>query len=96
MLTPKDYRFAIWAQDASNLSGVVHSFSEVVTRIRDEPDCTGSDWVARHPITILYLDKLVSLAGGTVEWLEDDDTYGKALQACRERRAELAECTGTE
>lgn len=81
-LTANDYRLAIQVQDASNLSGVLYSYAEAMHKIRRE-DGVDSHNSARHPISIMFLDKLVSLAGGTVRWLEDDDTYGKALTSCR-------------
>jgi len=92
-LVPADYRNAVWAQDASNLSGVLYSYAESMHRIRAEQRgerAVDSDSAARHAVSILYLDKLVSLAGGTVRWLEDDETYGKALATCREAAAEDA------
>ena len=50
---------AIEIQDACNLSGVVHSFSPALTKLRE---VIGSG-VNEHPITIVWLDKLNSLAG---------------------------------
>jgi hypothetical protein len=50
---------AIAIQDACNLSGVVHSFSAALTKLRE---VTGSG-INEHPITIVWLDKLNSLAG---------------------------------
>jgi hypothetical protein len=54
-------QMALDVQDACNLSGVVHSFAEVVTALRNSPECTGTDWVNEHPIVTLFLDKLSSL-----------------------------------
>lgn len=53
---------AIEIQNACNLSGIVHAFSKAVTVMRtelkmDTPTCN------RHPVTVLFLDKLNSLAG---------------------------------
>jgi len=62
-LTREDYQRALVVQDACNLSGVVHSLAEVLPRIREEPDCTGTDYVNTHPITIMYVNKLSSLSG---------------------------------
>ena len=60
-LTPKDYADAMLVQDACNLSGVVHSFSRVMSRIR--ADCDSTQESNRHPIAILYSDKIASLTG---------------------------------
>lgn len=56
---------AIDVQDACNLSGVLHTFTKVITmlwkhaRLQNE----GTDWVNQHAIVIVFLDKLNSLAG---------------------------------
>jgi len=57
---------AILVQDACNLSGVVHSFNQILS------DCLwpearlwkeGTDWVNTHPISILFANKIASLTG---------------------------------
>lgn len=59
---------ALDVQNASNLSGVVHSFSRAVTELREalliESKGSGisSDELNRHPIVILWVDKLMSLS----------------------------------
>ena len=65
MLTKVDYKNALWAQDACNLSGVAHSFSRVMSKIWDEADRLGkgTDWVNTHPIAVLYASKIASLSG---------------------------------
>ena len=56
---------AVRAQNACNLSGVVHSFSRDVSRLwklakeRGE----GTAWVNKHLVCRLYADKLLDLAG---------------------------------
>jgi hypothetical protein len=82
-LTKDDYRKAILAQDAVNASGLVHSLSEVMSRIREEPDCTGTDFVNTHPIVRMYLNKLISLCGGA-DTLDFSEAYAKckALARC--------------
>ena len=50
-------------QDACNLSGVVHSLAKAVGELWAQPDCEGTDWVNTHPVTVLFVDKLASLAG---------------------------------
>lgn len=59
-------RNALDVQDACNLSGVVHSFSRDITRLRAllsaEPDFS-TDKLNRHPICKLYADKIAHLTG---------------------------------
>ena len=81
-LTSKDYKDAVVVQDACNLSGVVHSFAEVVSRIWEEAHekGKGTDWVNKHPICMLFADKILSLAGGN-----GDENFRKAYAACLAR-----------
>ena len=55
------------AQNACNLSGVVHSLAETCNALWEEARRIGegTDWVNRHPVTKLYVDKLLSLCGET-------------------------------
>lgn len=57
---------ALNAQDAVNLSGVVHTFSEVLTEAL-WPEAhrlsLGTAWVNTHPITRLFVAKLTELSG---------------------------------
>ena len=55
-------KMAIDVQTACNLSGIVRSFHEVTQAMRIEhgmstPECN------RHPITLMFIDKLVDLSG---------------------------------
>jgi hypothetical protein len=54
---------ALDIQDASNLSGVVHSFSRAMEVLWAEARAHnhGTDWVNAHPIATLFIDKLASL-----------------------------------
>ena len=85
-LSPKDYQDAIYAQDACNLSGVVHSFSRVVNKIWAEARTLGkgTEWVNTHPISILYASKVGSLANS-----EDLQSYSEAYDACQREAQEL-------
>ena len=76
MPTAKDYKNAILVQDAVNLSGVVKSFSEVLTRIWEEARelGKGTDYVNTHPISILYSDKIADLTGSR-DFLSFSDAY---------------------
>lgn len=86
-LTPKDYKDAIQVQDACNLSGVVHTFSRIVTKIWEEANMNqkSTDWVNHHPIAILYADKIAHLATGSTI---DSPEVTKAWQICEERGEE--------
>lgn len=51
-------------QDAVNLSGVIHSFSRVMTELREIARAEGwedTDKLNRHPIAVLYSSKIASL-----------------------------------
>lgn len=58
------------AQDACNLSGILHSFSEDIRRLRyimsasDEGFST--DKLNRHPVCVLWSSKISSLTGSEV------------------------------
>jgi len=58
-------RMALECQNACNLSGVVHTFSELMSDLWSEAHATGkgTDWVNRHPVVTLMLDKLTQLNG---------------------------------
>jgi|SRR5215472_1187003 len=75
------YRLALQVQDASNMSGVINSLqNEVLPAIRNEAGYTGTDYIARHPVVLLFLDKLVSLTHQG--WIHDPD--GQISEAYRE------------
>lgn len=57
---------ALRIQDACNLSGVVHSFSNIITEVRTRLEAEGkggSDSVNQHPICRLFADKVAHLTG---------------------------------
>lgn len=61
-------RQALEVQDACNLSGVVHVFSQVITDLREIAQAEGwegTDAINQHPICIMYIDKMASLSGST-------------------------------
>lgn len=65
-LTPRDYKNAILVQDACNLSGVVHSFSQAMTKIWATLEAEGrasTNAANSHPIAVLYASKIASLTG---------------------------------
>lgn len=82
-----DYMDAILIQDACNLSGVVGSFARVIKKIWAEARATdngSTEWVNRHPISVLYSSKISSLSGS-----EDMESFSEAYDACQ---AELKKC----
>ncbi len=53
-------------QNACNLSGVVRSYSGVLTDLWSHADAApgrGTNWVNQHPIAVLFADKIASLTG---------------------------------
>jgi hypothetical protein len=83
MLTAKDYESAIIVQDACNLSGVVHSFCDIIKRITEESreKGKGTQYVNEHPICKLFADKIADLAR-----VRDFESYYQAFNEC-ERKA---------
>lgn len=70
---------AIQAQDACNLSGVVHSFSRAMRRLWDiaHEQGHGTDWVNTHRVARLYADKIQSLTGPIqLGDFDQDDGFG--------------------
>jgi hypothetical protein len=53
---------ALDVQDASNLSGIVHSFSRAISRLRELMPTASTRDINRHPICLLWIDKLVDLS----------------------------------
>ena len=80
-----EYRYALDAQSACNLSGIVHSFSRVVSLIWGEAreNDLGTDYVNTHPICRLYAEQIAFLSGisGTQR---DTEGYCRAYQTCEE------------
>ena len=75
-LETRDWQWAIHSQDAFNLSGVVHNFSQVISRLWNEAHerGEGTEWVNSHPICRLYAEQIYHLASGR--------DYFEAYQAC--------------
>jgi hypothetical protein len=84
------YRLALQVQDASNISGVIHSLhNEVLPAIRQEPGYTGTDSIAQHPVVLLFLDKIVSLT--RKGWItEYEGSISEAYRLCNELAEGLA------
>ena len=75
---------ALAVQDACNLSGVVHALDKIVTLLWEEANRTGggTEWVNRHPITVLFVDKLADLCG--VPHMSSTGHYSRAYEACKQ------------
>jgi hypothetical protein len=59
-------RNALQVQDAVNLSGVVHSFSQDIRRLRallDQEPGFSTDKLNQHPVCVMYSSKIASLTG---------------------------------
>ena len=91
------------AQDACNLSGVVHSWSKVILPFLSTEKFKGMDERNRHPFSILLAYKCMALAGyeplgcpdfdkafSTVtDWAEGKGTCMKDIEMC----GSFAECS---
>lgn len=84
--TPGDYERALDAQSACNLSGIVHSFSDVLNRIWKEANETGkgTEFVNTHPISRLYAEQITHLSGAGMPEGGSND-YSKAHDICMEK-----------
>ena len=70
---------ALAVQDARNLSGVAHAFSEAMSFM-----CKAGlniDQRNRHPIAILFVDKMASLA--RIQGQQTFDIYNQAYSECK-------------
>ncbi len=78
-LTKADYRDALLAQDAVNLSGVVHSWAAVLSKMVHN----GADTKAKntHPISILYACKVADMTGLGIY---NDHVFSVAYEACKD------------
>tara|TARA_Y100000310_G_C20326825_1_gene643386 strand:+ start:342 stop:587 length:246 start_codon:yes stop_codon:yes gene_type:complete len=79
MLDSNDYKSAVFSQNACNLSGLAHSLSNVMKRIREEVVCT--DAVNAHPIVRLYVDQMYNLASSL--------SYSDAYNTCVEKSEDV-------
>lgn len=82
MLTDDDYYRAILIQDAGNLSGIVHTWSKLMSKIFEEARAIdeGTAWVNTHPINVLFASKVASLTG-----CESIPTFSEAYEECLKR-----------
>lgn len=80
MKTLKDLaQDALNVQDACNLSGVVHSFSQALTDLRANLPNAHTEEINQHPIAVMYSSKIQSLtnAGSTPAFLR---AYNKVCE----------------
>lgn len=71
-------KLALDIQNACNLSGVIHTFCEVLQDVVI-PSTQATIDVNQHPITKLFASKIHDLAG---MGLSDFDEYRRAYDAC--------------
>ena len=77
---------ALSSQNACNLSGVVHAFARACEALWDQPECSGTDWVNGHPISVLFAAQ-ISYLSGTPFWASQPGErcrYRDAARSCRE------------
>lgn len=78
------YQTALNVQDACNMSGVLFSFAECMKTINEEmrKQGEGEDYRRQHPVVIMFLSKLNSMA-------ESFDSFSSAYDACKEKAASI-------
>ena len=72
---------AIEVQNASNLSGVVHSFAKAMTDLREAANVEGwasTEKINTHPIAIVWAGKIADLSGLTLD-KDGTDKFLKSL-----------------
>ncbi len=85
------YAEAVVAQDACNLSGVVHAWSRSIHRLRQLYPGADTAFFNKHPVCVLYADKLADMTGSRAE-----DAFRKAWDAAIEHtRTEDASKSGS-
>lgn len=80
--TACDYQFALDAQSACNLSGIVRALAEVTDRLWAEARAMGkgTEHVNRHPISRLYAEHIAYLSGAGTP--SNAESYAAAYDAC--------------
>jgi hypothetical protein len=83
--TADDYQWALDAQSACNLSGIVHTLSRIVAKIWNEANATGkgTHYANTHPIVRLFAEQIYHLA------TKDGLSYPDAHHICTERSIDL-------
>jgi hypothetical protein len=94
IVNPNMYQTALAIQNASNLSGVAHTFTrdvlpELWQEARDHGQ--GTAYVTHHDVTILFLDKLADLAGMALgDYDRVDKAYRRVKAEAEARKREMA------
>ena len=70
-------KLAIDVQDACNLSGVVHSFSTIISELRNDHNIQNTDELNHHPVCVMFASKIASLTDS-----ETPSEFGKAYEWC--------------
>ena len=84
MQTLKHYaHMAILAQDACNLSGVVHDFCGFLTRFNDFYPNASTDQRNQHPICRLFAETVAALSGMRGNH-QDVKSYCAAYKKCKQ------------
>jgi hypothetical protein len=68
---------ALQVQDACNLSGVVHAWSRSIRRLREIRPELGTDAINKHPINVMFSDKVGHLTNS-----ENGSWCADAWQEC--------------
>lgn len=71
---------AVDIQNACNLSGVVQTFSKILSEVLwpfAKVHGYGTDWVNRHPISVLFSSKIAALTSSEI-----CDDFSKAYDQC--------------
>lgn len=76
----KAARDAIDVQDACNLTGVLNSFQRHMAAICESQPEMGTDARNRHPVAVLFINKMADLAG--IEREYGSNEYLDAYAAC--------------
>lgn len=80
--SPRVYKTALLSQGAVNVSGLVHSLSEMMGELRREARerGQGTDYVNRHPVVRLFAEQIMHLTCSR--------DYFEAHRICEEKAAE--------
>jgi ribonuclease PH len=97
MMQKNLYQDAIELQDASNASGVVHWLSrEALPFIWEEQRAEGTHAVNNHPIMVLTVDKLASLAHMQDFGSTSLQRFSEAYDICKERAEKIRKANRAE
>ena len=78
---PKRHRDAVWVQNASNVTGVLHSFIEAIGEARKE--YASDDEMHTDPAILLMWDKINSLLGFQFRYTQiPSEVWSRAYQIC--------------